>query len=186
MYSASVVRQLSSTTSPQLPRSLGRGAQTLARGPGWQLAEGEGVSWTLRLDCSAQDPLAIWSDMLDAVRNIAETHELRPLLVDLRGCPRLSGLTAELAAQLFDEFERRSRRIGVVVGPDLVHAARLHRLLDFHAPTLGRCFLNEDEALDWVVRGTWPIAPPSPVVARPWTRSRPYLSTTTKDPRSQP
>ena len=107
---------------------------------------------------------------------IAELNGLRPLLIDLRGAPRLAGVTAEVAAELFAEFERHSVRLGVVVGPDLVHAARVHRLLDFHAPTLGRCFLTEDEGIDWVVRGSWPLVPPSPVVARPWTRSRPYLS----------
>lgn len=161
--------------SPAVRHIASLGPQTLARGPGWQLVESEGNSWTLRLDGGVDEPLQVWSDMLDAVRIIAETHPLRPLLIDMRGAPRLSGLAVEFAAQLFDEFERRSQRLAVVVGSDLVHAARVHRLLDFHAPTLGRCYLIEDEGLDWVARGTWPIAQPSPVVARPWTRSRPYL-----------
>lgn len=176
MSSHTVARHLSPLTPPQLARPAVRRSQTLARGPGWQLGESEGGSWTIRLDRAGDEPRATWSDMLQAVRNIAELTELRPLLVDLRGAPRLAGATADVAAQLFNEFERRSLRVCAVVGPDLVHAARVHRLLGFHAPINGRCFLTEDEGLDWVARGSWPIVPPSPVVARPWTRSRPYLS----------
>ncbi|HVI01929.1 MAG TPA: hypothetical protein VM869_24620, partial [Enhygromyxa sp.] len=82
------------------------------------MVESSGASWTLRLDADVDEPLAVWSDMLDAVRTVAETHPLRPLLVDMRGAPRLAGLAAEFAAQLFDEFERRSQRLAVVVGPD--------------------------------------------------------------------
>lgn len=166
---------ISSAVGHPTMNTPGLGAQTLARGPGWQLAESAGNSWALRLDSGVDEPLQVWSDMLDAVRIIAETQPLRPLLIDMRGAPRLSGLAVEFAGQLFDEFERRSQRLAVVVGQDLVHAARVHRLLDFHAPTLGRCFLIEAEGFDWVARGTWPITQPSPVVARPWTRSRPFL-----------
>jgi hypothetical protein len=164
-----------SAARPASPRLAVRRPQTLARGPGWQLGESEGGSWTIRLDRDGDEPLATWTDMLQAVRNIAELTELRPLLIDLRGAPRLGGATAELAAKLFAEFERRSLRVCAVVGHDLIHAARLHRLFGLHAPLHGRCFLTEDEGLDWVARG-WPIVPPSPVVARPWTRSKPYLS----------
>ncbi|MFO7563117.1 MAG: hypothetical protein R6X02_10780 [Enhygromyxa sp.] len=162
--------------SPSPSHPALRRRQTLARGPSWQLCDSEGGSWTIRVERDAADPLATWSDILQAVRNIAELTELRPLLLDLRGAPRLAGAAAKLAASLFAEFERRSLRICAVVGSDLVHAVRLHRVFGFSAPLHGRCFLTEDEGLDWVARGAWPIVPPSPVVARPWTRSRPYLS----------
>jgi hypothetical protein len=174
MYSLSAVCHLSSTQPPHSARSLGRCTQTLARGPGWQLGEGELGSWIIRFDGDDDDPLAAWSDVVRAIRNIADGHGLRPLLIDLRGTPRLAGATAELAAHLVCEFERRSLRVGIIVGPDLVHAARVHRLLDFHAPMLGRCCLTEDEGVDWIARGV-PVAHPTPVVARPWTRSRPYF-----------
>lgn len=138
------------------------------------LGEGEAGSWTLRVDRECDGPLDVWTDVLRAVRSIAEAHRLGPVLVDLRRAARLSGPVAELAASVFAEFERRSVRIAVVVGPDLVHAARVHRLLGSHAPLLGRCFLTEDEGLDWVGRGMWPVAS-APVLARPWTRSRPFV-----------
>jgi len=175
MLSHTVARPLSTSTPLHPARPAAQRAQTLARGPGWQLGDGEGGSWTIRLEAGGDEPRATWSDILQAIRNIAELTELRPLLIDLRGGPRLAGETAEIAAALFGEFERRSLRACAVVGPDLVHAARLHRLLGFHAPLHGRCFLTEDEGFDWVARGTWLFVPPTPVVARPWTRSRPYL-----------
>jgi hypothetical protein len=166
--------------SPSPAHPALRRAQTLARGPGWQLCDSEGGSWTIRLHRNGDDSLAgcsqTWSDMLQAVRNIAELTALRPLLIDLRGTARLAGGAAEVAASLFAEFERRSVRVCAVVGPDLIYAVRLHRVIGFSATLHGRCFLTEDEGLDWVTRGTWPLVPPSPVVARPWTRSRPYLS----------
>lgn len=182
MVSHTAARHRSITTPTYAVRPPRRN-QTLARGPGWQLGEGEAGSWVIRLDRDGDEPCATWTDMLQAIRNIAELTDLRPLLIDLRGAARLSGSTAELAAALFGELERRSLRVCAVVGPDLVHAARLHRLFGLHAPLHGRCFLTEDEGLDWVTRGTWPLDS-TPVVARPWTRSRPYLSVTS--PPAQP
>lgn len=164
MYSPTTVRDI----------ALDRRALVFARGPGWTLGEGDAGSWTLRIDRECGDPQDVWTDILRALRSIAEAHRLGPVLVDLRRAPRLASPTAELAAEVFAEFERRSVRVAAVVGPDLVHAARMHRLLGMHAPLLGRCCLTEHEGLDWVARGMWPVAS-APVLARPWTRSRPFV-----------
>ena len=108
----------SSAVGHQTIHSLGLGAQTLARGPGWQLTERPGNSWTLRLDSGVDEPLQVWSDMLDAVRIIAETQPLRPLLIDMRGAGHLLTDTGRTPAELR----------GQVTSPGGTTAAAVHIL----------------------------------------------------------
>jgi hypothetical protein len=85
---------------------------------------------------------------------------LRPLVIDLRDAGRLDGAAVQAAAPLFAELERRGLRISTIVGPDLVLAARVQRVISFHAPTCGGCFLTEDEGVDWVRSGPPPVPAP--------------------------
>lgn len=146
---------------PSRSRSLGHRTQMMARGPGWRLADGEGRSWLIKL-IESDDPVATWAHLLRTLRSIADSHGMRATVIDLRGGPRLAGASAEAAALLFAEFEHRDLRIAVVVGTDLIHAARVHRLLGTNAATQGRCFLTEDEAVEWVRRSEAPVPPPVP------------------------
>jgi hypothetical protein len=122
----------------------------MARGPGWRLAEGEGGGWHVEVQRETEDTALTWAHLLRTIRSIATTHTLRPLVIDLREAERLGGAAAQAAGLLLAEYETRGRRICMIVGPDLIHAARLHRLISVHAPSSGRCFLAEDEAADWV------------------------------------
>lgn len=146
---------------PFASRPLGHRTQLMARGPGWRLADGEGGTWLIKL-IESDDPVATWAHMLRTLRNIASTHGMRPTVIDLRGSSRLAGASAEAAALLFAELEHRDLRIATVVGTDLIHAARLHRLMGTSATTHGRCFLTEDEAFEWVRRSVLPEPPPVP------------------------
>jgi hypothetical protein len=140
-------------------RPLGHRTQMMARGPGWRLADGEAGSWHIKL-IPSDDPVATWAHLLRTLRSIADSHGMRTTVIDLRGAARLCGAAAEAASLLFAEFEQRGLRLSIVVGPDLIHAARVHRLLGANASTCGRCFLDEDEAVDWVRRSELPVPPP--------------------------
>ena len=140
-------------------RPLGHRTQMMARGPGWRLADGEGGSWHIRLIAS-DDSVATWAHLLRTLRSIADSHGMRAATIDLRGAPRLCGAAADAATLLFAEFEQRGLRLAIVVGPDLIHAARVHRLLLADATTCGRCVLDEDEAIEWVARTTLQVPPP--------------------------
>jgi hypothetical protein len=142
-------------------RPLGHRTQMMARGPGWRLADGDVGTWLIKL-VESDDSVATWAHMLRTLRSIAANHGVRATVIDLRGSSRIAGASAEAAALLFAEFEHRDLRLATVVGTDLIHAARLHRLLGTHAPTQGRCFLTEDEALEWVRRSVLPMPPPVP------------------------
>jgi hypothetical protein len=149
------------SSMPARPRPLGLRTQMMVHGPGWRLADGEVGTWLIKL-VESDDSIATWVHMLRTVRNIAATHGLRPTLIDLRGGSRLAGASANTAALLFEEFEQHGIRISTVVGTDLIHAARLHRLLGTSAAAQGRCFLTEDEAIEWVSRSVPPVPPPVP------------------------
>jgi hypothetical protein len=140
-------------------RPLSHRTQMMARGPGWRLADGEAGSWDVKL-LPSDDPVATWAHLLRTLRSIADSHGMRPTIIDLRGAPRLCGAAAEAAALLFAEFEQRGLRLATVVGPDLIHAARVHRLMGTSVDTHARCFLTEDEAIDWVRRTALPVPPP--------------------------
>jgi hypothetical protein len=144
------VRHLSSSAQPRPVRSLGRRTQLMARGPDWRLTEGEPGTWHIQVHNEISQPELTWSHMLGTLRSIAETHGLRPVLLDLRAAARVAGPALQTASSLFAEFERRSLRVATFVGPDLIKAARLHRVIGFHAPIEGRCFLTELEGLDWL------------------------------------
>lgn len=131
----------------------------MARGPGWRLAEGEGGSWWVKL-CRCDDAVSTWAHMLRTLQSIADTRGLRPLIVDLGDGERLAGPAAEAAARVFAMFEDRGLRVATVVGPDLIHAIRLHRMMGTHATVHGRCFLTADEAREWIRRSPPPVAPP--------------------------
>jgi hypothetical protein len=149
------------SSTPSASRPLGHRTQMMAHGPGWRLADGDVGTWLIKL-IESDDPVATWAHMLRTLRNIAATHGMQATVIDLRGSSRLAGVSAEAAALLFAEFEHRGLRIATVVGTDLIHAARLHRLMGTSAGTHGRCFLTEDEAFDWVRRSVPPVPPPVP------------------------
>lgn len=149
------------SSTPVRPRPLGLRTQMMARGPGWRLADGDAGTWLIKL-IESDDSVATWAHMLRTVRNIAATHALRATVIDLRGGSRLAGSSAQAAALLFAEFEQRELRIATVVGTDLIHAARLHRLMATSASAYGRCFLTEDEASEWVRLGVPPEPPAVP------------------------
>lgn len=155
-------------------RSLAHRTQMMARGPGWRLAAGEDGTWLIKL-IPSDDPVATWAHMLRTLRNIAATHGMRAAVIDLRGSSRLAGAAAEAAALLFAEFEHRGLKIATVVGTDLIHAARLHRLMSTNATTHGRCFLTEDEASEWVRRSVPPEPPRVPAPLRMLHRHTPEL-----------
>jgi hypothetical protein len=134
-------------------------APVLVRGPGWRLTEGELGTWVIELIAS-DDPYVTWTHMLRSVRSFIDRHGMRATVIDLRGGERLAGVTARTASLLFGEFERRGTRIAAVVGTDLIHAARVHRLMG--AATHARCFLLEDEAIEWVRSSIPPTPPPVP------------------------
>lgn len=140
-------------------RPPGYRTQMMARGPGWRLADGEAGSWHVKLIAS-DDPLATWAHLLRTLRSLADSHGMRPTIIDLRGAARLSGAAAEAAELLFAEFEQRGLRLAVVVGADLIHAARVHRLMGGELATQARCFLGEDEAIEWVRHDAAPPVPP--------------------------
>jgi hypothetical protein len=146
-------------------RPLGHRTQLTARGPGWRLADGDVGTWLIKR-VESDDSIATWAHMLRTLRNIAVTHGMRATVMDLRGSSRLAGASAEAAGLLFAEFEHRGLRLATVVGTDLIHAARLHRLMGTNAPTQGRCFLTEDEAIEWVRRSVLPEPPPVPAPLR--------------------
>jgi hypothetical protein len=143
------------SSKPSASRPTGLRTQLMARGPGWRLAEGEDGTWLIKL-IESDDSVATWAHMLRTLRTIAETHGVRATVIDLRGGSRLAGATASVAALLLAEFEQRELRIATVVGADLIHAARLHRLMGISAATQGRSFASEDEAIEWVRQGVPP------------------------------
>lgn len=139
----------------------------MARGPGWRLAEGEGGSWHIKLWRESDESLLTWAHLLRTIRSIATTHGLRPVVIDLREAERLGGAAAQAAALLLAEFEHRGLRISTIVGPDLIHAARVHHLISSHAPTCGRGFLSEDDGHEWIRLG--PPRVPAPARGGPRT-----------------
>jgi hypothetical protein len=147
------------SSTPSRTRPLGLRTQRMARGPGWRLVEGDAGTWLIKL-IATDDPVATWVHMFRTVCRIAESHGMRPTLVDLRDGERLAGAAAQAAALLFAEFEHRGVRIATVVGTDLIHAARVHRLMA--ATVHGRCFLLEGEALEWAASSILPSPPPVP------------------------
>jgi hypothetical protein len=147
------------SSAPLRTRPLGHRTQMMARGPGWRLAEGEAGTWMIKLIAS-DDPVVTWTHLLRTVRSISDRHATRATVIDLRGGERLAGVAAKAAGLLFAEFEDRGVRIATVVGPDLIHAARVHRLMG--ASVHGRCFLLEEEAIEWVVSSIPPEPPPVP------------------------
>jgi hypothetical protein len=149
------------SSMPSRPRPLGLRTQMMARGPGWRLADGEDGTWLIKL-IESDDPVSTWAHMLRTSCSIAATHGLRATVIDLRGSSRLAGIAANAAALLFAEYEQHGIRIATVVGTDLIHAARLHRLMGTSASEYGRCFLTEDEAIEWVRRSVPPEPPPVP------------------------
>jgi hypothetical protein len=157
MHSHAARNHISSMPS----RPLGHRTQMMARGPGWRLADGDGGSWLVRL-IESDDPVATWAHLLRTLRSIADDHGMRPTVIDLRGGTRLAGASAEAAALLFAEFEHRDLRIATVVGTDLIHAARVHRLMSTNATVHGHCFLTEEEAVEWVRRSAPAVPPPVP------------------------
>jgi hypothetical protein len=165
MFSRALAHSDAASLLPQRNRPLGLRTQMMARGPGWRLADGEGNSWMIKL-VRCDDPLSTWAHLLRVVRELADSHGLRATVIDLRGSERLSGLAAQAAGLLFAEFENRGIRVAAMVGPDLIHSARLHRILGEHALACGRCFLAETDALEWVRRSVPPIPRPPRSVAR--------------------
>ncbi|KIG15900.1 hypothetical protein DB30_05091 [Enhygromyxa salina] len=147
-------------SAPIRARPLARRTQMMARGPGWRLVEGEADSWHVALRREVDDPVRTWAHLLRTIRSIATTHRLRPILIDLRDAQRLSGAAAQAAGLLLAEFEQRGLRICTIVGPDLIHAARLQHLISFHAPTCGGSFLTEDDGIEWIRTGPPPVAAP--------------------------
>ncbi|PRQ00426.1 hypothetical protein ENSA7_59200 [Enhygromyxa salina] len=132
----------------------------MARGPGWRLVEGEADNWHVALRRETEDPVRTWAHLLRTIRSISTTHRLRPIVLDLRDAERLGGVAAQAAGLLLAELEQRGLRICAIVGPDLIHAARVQHLISLHAPICGGCFLTEGEAIDWVRTGPPPVAAP--------------------------
>jgi hypothetical protein len=160
MYSPAVARPRNVST-PIRTRPLSRRTQMMAHGPGWCLVEGEVGNWYIKLRPQTDDSVRTWAHLLRTIRTIATTHRLRPIVVDLREAERLGGAAAQAAALLLAEFENRGLRTSMIVGSDLIHAARVHHLINFHAPTCGRCFLTEAEGNDWVRRSPPPVPAPA-------------------------
>jgi hypothetical protein len=153
------------SSMPYRSRPLGHRTQMMARGPGWRLADGDAGSWLIKL-IESDDPVSTWAHMLRTLRSIAADHGMRATVIDLRGGSRIAGASAEAAALLFAEFEHRDLRIATVVGTDLIHAARVHRLMGTNAAAHGRCFLIEEEAVEWVRHRAPSVPAPMRVHAR--------------------
>lgn len=181
-----------SDSSTSFGSRSGHRTQMMARGPGWRLASGQDGTWLIKLiglapgdsgswpsarpnDGQGDDPVATWAHMLRTLRSIAATHGMRAAVIDLRGSSRLAGPAADAAALLFAEFEHRGLKIATVVGTDLIHAARVHRLMSTNATTHGRCFLAEDEAIEWVASSVSPEPPSVPAPLRMLHRRTPGL-----------
>jgi hypothetical protein len=173
MYSPAVASNFSSSASHARP--LVHKTQLTARGPGWRLAEGDFGSWEIELRREADGSTTSWTHLLATLRTIADTHGRRPLLIDLRQAERLAGSAAEAATELFAELESHGLRVAVLVGPDLIQAVRLHRLLGLHARMCGRSFMCADEARDWIRRAPPPVPPPLPRGGRRVALAAPQL-----------
>ena len=159
MYSPAPHRT-SVSSAPYRTRPLSRRTQMMARGPGWRLAEGAGMTWHVRLTNEASDPVLTWAHMLRTIRCLADGRGLRPLVVDLRRAPRLSGKAAEAAALVFEQYEVSGIRVATIAGPDMVLAVRLHRLHNLNAPTQGLACLGGDEAFEWASQCPPPASVP--------------------------
>ena len=130
--------------------------------PGWHLTEGEGGTWTLTITKDARDPALTWVDILRTLDAIAHDHALRPLVLELRDAPRVCGPVVEAAGLVFALFESHGLHVAALTGHDLVQAARLHRLMTHHAPTQGRCFMDEGDCVEWARPRAPAVAPPVP------------------------
>lgn len=165
MYSPAPARPfVTSTSHRSAVRSLGLRTQMMARGPGWRLAAGEVGSWEIKITREARDAVLTWAHILRTLREIGESHGLRPLLIDMREAARLGGPAADAAALVFAEFEGHGRRVAVLIGPDMIHALRLHRLMSYHAVSQGGCFMSEAESSAWIRLP--PVPAPAPGYAR--------------------
>lgn len=156
-----------SVASPR-PRRSTSSPLTIAGAPrprphdGWTLRDGDPDRWVLELHGELADPDATWRELGRQLHRLAERRGRRPLLLDLRRGPRLSGRSGTILAQLLRAQEAAGRRVALLIAPDLIQAARVHRLVGFNAPRCGRCLMNEDEARAWLA----PLrVPPLPFAA---------------------
>ena len=134
---------------PSAPRVAGVRRELFAS-DGWRLLTGPERSWQIELSGADRHPSEIWTEIERTVALLAKADRVRPLVIDMRGRPRLEPATRWAMAPLLTRYESAEVRVALISEVDLVQLARVHSLLGHHAPTRGRRCLSMAEALGWV------------------------------------
>lgn len=97
----------------------------------------------------AREKVTILSRLANGPRSMAKA-----LLIDLRAAPRSWGpITQDALAEILDTWERAQRRLGILLADDPVQDVLMRPSVRRFAPSMGRIFLIEADALDYCVLG---------------------------------
>jgi hypothetical protein len=97
----------------------------------------------------AREKVAILSRLAEGPRSMAKA-----LLIDLRSAPRSWGpITQSALDEILSAWELAQRRTGVLLADDPVQEVLLRPSLRRSAPSMGRSFLAEADALDYCILG---------------------------------
>lgn len=97
----------------------------------------------------AREKVTLLRKLADGPRSMAKA-----LLLDLRDAPTSWGpMTQAALAEILSTWEQAGRRIAILLSPDPVQGVLIRPLIKEAAPTQGRTFQLEAEALDYSVHG---------------------------------
>ena len=131
---------------------------------GWRLLTGPERIWQIELDADGggRDRSDLWSEIQRTLALLARADCVRPLVIDMRGCPRLEQDARWAMSTLISRYEEAGVRLALICEVDLVQVVRVQSLLGHCAPTLGRRVLSMGEAIAWVRSGPVVAAPVRP------------------------
>jgi len=114
---------------------------------------GEGVAiirvWK-RPDLTREEGAALALEMVEAYRRVAREPLVRGMVADFREATTSWGPVTQAAlGQMFSALEAANKRLALVVANDAVQMMAVVSLLKEYAPTFGRVFRSDEDAVRW-------------------------------------
>lgn len=135
---------------------------TYAAGGNYRIELVRTIAWLRvwqRPDLTREQGAELAREKVDILRHLAEGPRsmAKALLMDLRAAPRSWGpITQEALSEILAAWELAERRVGILLASDPVQDVLMRPTMRRAAPTMGRIFWVEADALDYCILGRVP------------------------------